>query len=287
MIRKAVIPAAGLGTRLLPATKQQPKEMLPVFCWDSKKQLCLKPLIQVVFEKLYDSNLEEFCFIVGRDKRSIEDHFTLDNSFIARARAKINKSTAVGELERFYEKVRASKIFFVNQPEPKGFGDAICYAEPFTGNEPFVVHAGDDLILSRNNEYFKTLVRIFEKTQADAVFCVEKVEDPRRYGVIQGKKIGKRLYQVTEIDEKPMYPQSNIALVALYVFSRTIYHGIRSARDTANGEIQLTTGIQKLIEEGCRVYAVELSQDEKRVDIGTPLSYWSALNSTFNSKPED
>jgi dTDP-glucose pyrophosphorylase len=84
-----------------------------------------------------------------------------------------------------------------------------------------------------------------------------------------------------------MYPQSNIALVALYVFSRTIYHGIRSARDTANGEIQLTTGIQKLIEEGCRVYAVELSQDEKRVDIGTPLSYWSALNSTFNSKPED
>jgi UTP--glucose-1-phosphate uridylyltransferase len=286
MIRKAVIPAGGLGTRLLPATKQQPKEMLPVFCWDSNKQLCLKPLIQVVFEKLYDNNFEEFCFIVGRGKRSIEDHFTLDNSFVEYL-TKTNKLTAVCELNRFYEKVRTSKIVFVNQPEPKGFGDALCYAETFTGKEPFVVHAGDDLILSKNNGYFKTLVEIFEKNQADAVFCVETVEDPRRYGVIQGKKIGKKLYKVTGIDEKPIHPRSNIAIVALYVFSKTIYHGIRSARDSAKGEIELTAGIKQLIEEGCRVYAVELSRDEKRVDIGTPHSYWDALNSTFNTKPED
>jgi len=286
MIRKAVIPAAGLGTRLLPATKQQPKEMLPIFCWDSNKQLYLKPIIQVVFEKLYDNNFEEFCFIVGRDKRSIEDHFTLDNSFIEYL-TKTNKPTALSELDRFYEKVRASKIFFVNQPKPRGLGDALCYAEPFTGNEPFVVHAGDDLILSKNNRYFKTLVEIFEENQADAVFCVETLEDPRSYGVIQGKKIGKRLYQVTGIDEKPTHPQSNLAIVAVYVFSKAIYNGIRSARDSANGEIQLTSGIKQLIEEGSRVYAVELSQDEKRVDIGTPHSYWSALNYTFNSKHED
>ena len=286
MIRKAVIPAAGLGTRLLPATKQQPKEMLPIFWWDTNKQLCLKPLIQVVFEKLYDNNFEEFCFIVGRDKRSIEDHFTLDNSFIEYL-TKTNKPAAVSELSRFYEKVRASRIFFVTQPEPKGFGDALSYAEPFTGNEPFVVHAGDDLILSKNNRFFKTLVEIFEKNQADAVFCVEMAEDPRRYGVIQGKKIGRKLYQVTGIDEKPMHPQSNIAIVAVYVFSKTIYKGIRSARDSASGEIELTSGIKKLIEEGCRVYAVQLGRGEKRVDIGTPHSYWSALNYIFNSKHED
>jgi UTP--glucose-1-phosphate uridylyltransferase len=282
MIVKVVIPAAGMGTRLLPATLQQPKEMLPIFSSNSSKQLCLKPLIQLVFEKLYQNNLREFCFVVGKGKRSIEDHFTFDVDLIKHFR-KNRKFNVIEDLNQFYEKVRNSKIFFVNQPEPKGFGDALCYAEPFTGNESFLVHAGDDLVLSPNNDYFNRLLNTFVKNKADAAFCVERVEDPRKYGVIQGKQVEKNLFKVTRIDEKPLHPKSNIAIVAVYIFNKRIYRCIRSTALQPDTEVQLTSGIQKLIDEKCDVYAVELSRNEKRIDIGTAHSYWNALNSTFNS----
>lgn len=281
MIRKAVIPAAGMGTRLLPATKQQPKEMLPIFSRNASKQLCLKPLIQLVFEKLYQNNVREFCFIVGKGKRSIEDHFTLDTDFVEYL-TKNRKFMMVKELNRFYEMVRKSKIVFINQPTPRGFGDALSYAEPFTGDEPFVVHAGDDIIVSKNNEYFCNLEKVFVEREADAAFCVERVRNPRKYGVIQGKKIGRNLYQVTGIDEKPLRPKSNIAIIAIYIFNKRIYRCIENVRSHMNAEIQLTSGIRKLIDEKCRVYAVELNRNEKRIDIGTPQSYWNALHSTFS-----
>lgn len=242
MIRKVVIPAAGLGTRLLPATKQQPKEMLPVFAIDINGQLCLKPLIQLVFEKLYENGFREFCFVVGRGKRSIEDYFTLDNDFIEYL-TKNNKFGIAGELGEFYEKVRNSSILFVNQSEPKGFGDAVYQAKPFTGKEAFMVHAGDDFIVSTNDGYLKRLMETFEIYEADATFCVEKVKYPKKYGVIQGKKIGENLYQVTGIEEKPSRPQSNIAIVAVYVFRDRIYSDIEKAEPDAGGEIQLTDGI--------------------------------------------
>jgi UTP--glucose-1-phosphate uridylyltransferase len=283
MIRKVVIPAAGLGTRLLPATKQQPKEMLPVFAVGVNGQLCLKPLIQLVFEKLYENGFREFCLVVGRGKRSIEDHFTLDNDFIDYL-IKNNKLDMAGELDQFYEKVRNANVFFVNQPEPKGFGDAVYHAKPFTGKEAFMVHVGDDFIVSRNDEYLKRLVKTFEMYEADATFCVEKVRDPRKYGVIKGKKIDKNLYQVTGIMEKPARPQSNIAIIAIYVFNERIYDGIEKAKPDVGGEIQLTDGIKQLIDEDCNVYAIELNPNERRIDIGTPKSYWIALNATRKLK---
>ncbi len=279
MIRKVVIPAAGLGTRLLPVTKQQPKEMLPVFALDTNGQLCLKPLIQLVFEKLHDNGFREFCLVVGKGKRSIEDHFTLDTDFIEYL-TRNDKPDTARELNLFYEKVCNSKIFFVNQHEPKGFGDAVYHAKAFTGKEAFMVHVGDDFVLSKNDGYLKRLVRTFETYDADAVFCVERVKDPKKYGVIQGRKTGKKLYQVTGVEEKPKRPRSNIAILAIYVLSERIYDALEKVKLDFAGEIQLTDGIQQLINDQCGVYAVELDRGERRIDIGTPKAYWLALNTT-------
>lgn len=276
MFRKAVIPAAGLGTRLLPATKEQPKEMLPIFARSVNGFLCVKPFLQLVFEQLYDAGFEDFCFIVGRGKRSIKDHFTFDNSFLERLLQK-SKFELAKELNNFYEKVRKSNIVFVNQPEPRGFGDAVFHAKKFTGNEPFLVHAGDDLILSKNNQYSKRLVQVFESQRAEAVFYVQKVKDPRRYGVITADKVDENLYRVMEIEEKPSSPLSNLAAIAIYAFSPKIYTAIKRTLPDVNNEIQLTNAIQHLINENCAVYALELKKGEKRIDVGTAESYWNVL----------
>jgi len=124
MIRKVVIPAAGLGTRLFPATKEQPKEMLPIFSTATNGDVSVKPVVQMVFEQLYDVGFREFCYVVGRGKRGIEDHFTPDSNFV-RLLEGMGKNGQATELEDFYEKLRTSTIMWVNQPEPKGFGNAV------------------------------------------------------------------------------------------------------------------------------------------------------------------
>ena len=278
MIRKVVIPAAGLGTRLLPATKEQPKEMLPFFSKRLDGQLCLKPMLQLVFEELYEAGFREFCFIVGRGKRSIEDHFTIDNAFLDYLRTK-NELAARSELERFYEKIQHSNIVFVNQPVARGFGDAVYHAKPFTGDEPFVVHAGDDLIISKNNEHLNGLINTFEKYEADVAFYVERVRDPSRYGVVVGKWINDKIIKVDNIWEKPASPPSNIATVGVYAFNSKIFRALEKTKSDRNSEIQLTDAIRQLINQGNDVYAIELNQEQKRIDIGTPESYWTALKS--------
>jgi UTP--glucose-1-phosphate uridylyltransferase len=277
-----VIPSAGLGTRLLPATKEQPKEMLPIFAKSIDGELCLKPLLQIVFENLYDVGLREFGFITGRGKRSVEDYFTIDSGFVELLKNG-NKFGLAKELDVFYEKVGSSHIAFINQPKPKGFGDAVHRAKMFTGTEPFLVHAGDDLIISKKNQYLRNLIDVFEEHEASAVFCVERVSDPRKYGVIVGDKVANNLYQVRRVVEKPSTPPSNIAVVAVYAFSSRIYQAIEETPPDANGEVQLTNAIQRLIDQNHSVYAVELSSEEKRLDIGTPQSYLKALNLVVHS----
>jgi UTP--glucose-1-phosphate uridylyltransferase len=280
VIRTAVIPSAGLGTRLLPATKQQPKEMLPVFVRGSGGLVLLKPVIQLAFERLYDAGSRKFLFVVGTRKRSIEDHFTPDNGFTEHLR-RLAKPQLVGEMERFYRRVRNSNIVFINQPEPLGFGDAVLRAKPFTGQDPFIVHAGDDLIISQNAGYFRRLTRAFVLQEADAVFCVQKVKDPTKYGVVEGERIGPGIYRVKHVEEKPRRPKSNIAIVALYAFNERIYQCIERAREYHDRELELTHAIEGLVKDEGKVYAVELSSDETRIDIGTPEAYWAALRATM------
>ncbi len=282
LIKVAVIPTAGLGTRLLPATKQQPKEMLPVFVRNSNGLLFLKPVVQVVFERLYDAGLREFCFVVGRGKRSLEDQFTLDTGFMENLK-KLAKPQLVKEMEYFYQRVQNSNIVFINQPEPLGFGDAVLRARAFTNRNPFIVHAGDDIIISRNPPAcIHRLMTAFDAYQADAVFFVERVKDPRKYGVVEGDKIGRGTYLVKHVREKPKHPKSKMAIVALYAFNEGIYRCIEKGRDYRHGELELTDAIERLISDGGKIYAVELGPHETRIDVGTPESYWNALSATMN-----
>jgi UTP--glucose-1-phosphate uridylyltransferase len=248
---------------------------------DSKGLVLLKPLVQLVFERLYDAGLREFLFVVGRGKRSIEDHFTPDNGFTEHLRRQA-KSQLVEEMERFYRRVRSSNIAFINQPEPLGFGDAVLRAKAFTGRNPFIVHAGDDLIISRNARYFRRLIRAFDVHDADAAFCAQKVNNPTKYGVIEGERTGPGIYRVRHVEEKPRHPKSRLTIVALYAFNEKIYHCIERARQYQGRELELTSAIEGLIKERGKVYAVELASYEKRIDIGTPESYWNALRATMN-----
>lgn len=281
MIKKSVILAAGLGTRLLPATKEQPKEMLPIFGRGINGKPCLKPFLQLVFEELHKAGFSEFCFVVGRGKRSIQDHFTIDDSFSENLKAN-NKADLSRELSSFYDRIRSSTIAFAVQPKPLGLGDAVYRAKFFTGNETFLVHAGDDLIESKTANHFQRLVKVFEKYDADATFFVKKVRDPTKYGVIVGEEADGGIYRVKSIVEKPASPPSNIAVLAVYAFNSRIYSAIEDTRPDKYGEVQLTEAIQSLITKGQHVYAVELNKSENRIDIGSPESYRDAFLAAWN-----
>ncbi len=280
MVGRAVVPAAGLGTRMLTATKETPKEMLPLFSVGVNGGVCVKPTLQIIFEQLFDVGVSEFCFIVGREKRSIEDHFSIDSGFIEYL-SKVGKLDFASLLNDFYEKLRKSTIYFITQHYPLGFGDAVYRAKAFTSEKPFFVHAGDDVILSRGNMHLKRLINAFNELNASAVFLVDRVDDPRRYGVIEGVEVSEGVYEVKYIVEKPSKPPSNIAVVAVYIFDKRIYEGIDYAREHARGEVQLTDAIAYLVENYGGVYAVELKPDECRLDVGTPQSYWHALKKSY------
>jgi len=280
LIRKVVIPAAGLGTRLFPATKEQPKEMLPIFSRQVNGNVAVKPLVQMVFEQLYDSGFREFCFVVGRRKRSIEDHFTPDHTSVVMLKNKRMDDQA-SDLDCFYMKLRTSTIIWVNQPEAKGFGNAVLMAQPFVQNEHCLVHAGDTYIISENAGHLKLLMEVYERLNADAAFLVQEIEDPRQYGIIEAKQIEKRVYKVKAAVEKPEKPPTNLAIMPIYVFRPVVFEALEKTAPGKGGEVQLTDAIQKLIEWGLNVCAVHLSPDEVRLDIGSPETYWEALSLSY------
>lgn len=279
MIKKAVIPAAGRGTRMLPATKETPKEMLPIFGAGRKGEVCVKPLLQLIFEQLYETEVREFCFVVGKGKGSIIDHFTSDGDILESLNSKGNSDIAQ-ELAGFYEKLQAVSVNFVSQSEAKGFGDAVLRAEPFV-NESFMVHAGDSLILSKGNAHLSRMSDVHERYESDATFLVQEVEDAKPFGIIEGSEIEEGVYSVSNVVEKPENPPTNLAITALYVFTPAIFTALKSVSKGIGGELQLTDGIQKLIENGSTVSAVRLYDDEYWLDIGKPHSYWEALKRSW------
>jgi UTP--glucose-1-phosphate uridylyltransferase len=279
-IKKAVIPVAGLGTRLLPATKEQPKEMLPIFRKSVNGRRFTQPVVQVVFEQLYDIGIRDFCFVIGRGKRAIEDHFTQDYSFTDRLRQKQKKDSAV-ELEKFYERLDASSISWINQPDPKGFGDAVLRTAPWVGEQDFVVHAGDAHIISQENRHLKRLISAFYTNEACAGFFVKKTKKPHAKGVVKAYPMGNATYQVKEAVEKPTRTSSNLAIEPVYVFRPTIFQCLKSTRPGVGNEIQLTDAIERLIRLGERIIAIELGVHEIRLDVGDPESYAEALKISY------
>jgi len=283
VVSKAIIPAAGLGTRLLTATKELPKEMLFVFSSDLNGGVSVKPVIQLIYEQLFECGVREFCLVVGRGKRAVEDHFTPDYGFISTLEKRGKKMQAAG-LRRFYFMVSQSSIMWVNQAEPKGFGDAVLCAKSFAPDSPVLVQAGDNHVISPKNQHLARLLRAKGQGKADATLMLRRVSDPRQYGVAevareQGGIVVKRVV------EKPEKPKSRLALLPTYVFEPVMFDALRTVKPGKGGEIQLTDGIQALIERGHKVNAIQLRADEQWLDVGTPETYWQALKTSHRLLP--
>ena len=259
MVRKAVIPAAGLGTRFLPVTKAQPKEMLPII--DT-------PVIQYVVQEAVDSGIEDILIISGKGKRAIEDHF--DRNF------ELEDQLSSKEDQAMYHEVRRlsemANIHFIRQKELNGLGDAIYYARHHTGSEPFALLLGDT-ILDSVIPATQQLIDIYEQFRG-TVLGVETVpkEKVSRYGILGGKMISERVMEVHQFVEKPTLAEapSNLAICGRYVLTPAIFAAIEKTARGKNNEIQLTDAIRLLNErESVHSYTIE----GKRFDIGNKLDY--------------
>jgi UTP--glucose-1-phosphate uridylyltransferase len=269
VIPSAIVPVAGLGTRLLPATKSQPKEMLPV---------ARKPIVQYVVEELVSNGVEQVLFITGRNKSSIEDHFDADPELV-RALNAANKRELLGELA--FEELRAH-FFYTRQRFQHGLGDAVLCGEHFAGEEPFVVALGDSIVgLHANSQAVSRMAELFESRHASCVIAVEEVppEQTAHYGIVRPTEADGDLFRVGDLVEKPRPGEapSNLAIAGRYVFSPLIFDMIRRVEPDAHGEIQLTDAIQLLCEEGRRVLALKLPPGERRYDIGNFPSYFETF----------
>ena len=269
------MPAAGLGTRLLPITKEIPKEMMPLFLQDKEGEISVKPLIQIIYEKFFHFGVQEYCLIVGRQKRIIEDHFTSDREFLKNFRK--NSKYRI-DLEKFYCMLNNTKLFWINQQNPNGFGDAVRYSESFVGNDDFLVSAGDTL-LPKGDKIIKKLMNAKLKGKNDAILLLKEVPNPRRFGVAVINQTKNKTI-VTNVEEKPKNPKSNFAIVALYRFRPSIFKALKEIRNDQK-ELQLTDAIQKLIDFGGNVSAILLNENNSVIDIGTADSY---LETTKNFK---
>jgi len=280
-ITKVVIPAAGSGTRLLPTTKEQPKEMLPIFARSNSTGIAVKPILQIIFEQLYGFGLREFYFIVGRTKRAIEDYFTPDFEFVDKLN-KNGKKKLAKDLKNFYEKIDSSNLVWINQSSPKGFGHSVLLSKNLVGDTPFLVHAGDTVIISEKNRHLSNLFK--QKTSEKKVcrLLVKKVDDPRQFGVIEGKRIKGNLIKVIGLEEKPSKPKSNMAIMPLYRFDPVIFKSLEKIKPDRRNEIQLTDGIKQIKKWGLEVTAIELNKSDIWIDVGSPETYWKALYQTHN-----
>ena len=261
-IRKAVIPAAGLGTRFLPATKAQPKEMLP---------LVDKPTIQYVIEEAVRSGIEDILIITGRGKRAIEDHFDRSLELEYHLEKKGDDST----LNQIREISNLANIHYVRQKEPKGLGHAILCAKTFVGNEPFAVLLGDDIILSEKPG-LQQLIEKYEKYNSAVIATMEvPMKRISSYGCIKPEMVEENFYKVLSIVEKPPVEEapSNIAVIGRYVLPPEIFPILENTKPGRGGEIQLTDGLFKLMETqslyGC-------SFTGTRYDVGDKLGYIKA-----------
>ena len=258
-VKKAVIPAAGYGTRFLPATKAQPKEMLPII--DT-------PTIQYVVQEAVDAGIEDILIISGKGKRAIEDHFDRNHELESRLEE--------SEKEQLYNEMRhiadMANIHFISQKEINGLGDAIYYARYHTGDEPFAVLLGDTVIDSVI-PVTQQLIDAFEQYNA-SVLAVEKVpkEKVDRYGIVGGKQLSDKIMEVTEFVEKPdpATAPSNLAIAGRYILTSEIYRALEQTKKGKNNEVQLTDAIQLLSK---REKVIADTIEGKRYDIGNKLDF--------------
>ncbi|MGI6190014.1 MAG: UTP--glucose-1-phosphate uridylyltransferase GalU [Caldicoprobacteraceae bacterium] len=261
-VRKAIIPAAGLGTRFLPATKAQPKEMLPIVD---------KPTIQYIIEEAIDSGIEEFLIVTGRNKRSIEDHF--DRSLeLEEALQKSNNADLLKLVDDISNMV---DIHYIRQKEPKGLGHAIYCARSFIGDEPFAVLLGDDIVYSKT-PCLKQIIEVYNEYKTTVLGCQHvSREDVNKYGIVNGIEIEDKVYKVKELIEKPDVDKapSTLAILGRYIITPRIFYYLAHTKPGIGGEIQLTDALQSLVSEEA-IYAYDF--EGKRYDVGNKLGYLQA-----------
>lgn len=266
---KAVIPAAGFGTRFLPVTKAQPKEMLPVYD---------KPTIQYVIEEAVSSGIDDILIVTGKNKRSIEDHF--DKSFELEYFLEQNGKDKYLEIVESISEL--ADIYYVRQKEQKGLGDAIYCARNHVGGEPFAVLLGDTITRSEI-PCTKQLIDVYEKYSASTI-AVEEVpmEKVERYGIINGDKIDDSLYKITEMVEKPSINEapSNLAIMGRYVLSAEVFDKLENTNPGFGGEIQLTDALSALDDTYAHIF------NGKNYDIGNKVE-WLKTSLEFALHDED
>lgn len=277
MIDTAVIPVAGLGTRLLTLTKDNPKEMVPIFS-KSFNEVTLRPLIEHIFLQLFNSGIRNFYFIVGKKKRSIEDHFTPERDF--QNYLKKGDRNFHDLLEDFYKKIEKSNIVWINQNSPRGFGAAILNAKKVVGTKPFLVHAGDAYVRG-NSKHIQKLIKEYESNKDDIIFYLKNVKNPKSYGVASISKTLPNIFQVNKVEEKPKNPKSNNAIMPIYIFSSKIFDALSKTKQGIGKELQLTDAIQKMIKEKRKVHAIKFLKSDDCIDIGTPENYFHAISISY------
>jgi UTP--glucose-1-phosphate uridylyltransferase len=268
IINTAVVPVAGLGTRLLPATKSQPKEMLPVG---------RKPVVQYVVEELARVGMTRVLFITGPGKASIENHFDLDGELIQVLR-ETGKEELLAELE--FER-SAVQYFYTRQRQTLGLGHAVLCARAFVGRDPFVVALGDSIIgLHAQSDVVKRMTACFTERRAAAVIAFEEVprSEVRRYGIAKPADDGE-IFEIEDLVEKPSVEEapSTLAIAARYVLAPEIFDALQVTPPGKGGEIQLTDAIRAVVRGGGRAYGVRLDAAERRYDIGNFTSYFRAF----------
>ncbi|MCT4612592.1 MAG: UTP--glucose-1-phosphate uridylyltransferase GalU [Clostridia bacterium] len=260
-VRKAIIPAAGFGTRMLPATKSQPKEMLPIID---------KPTIQYIVEEAFGSGIEEILIITGRNKHSIEDYFDKSPE-LEEALKKGKKIEFLNEVEKVSN---MDNIFFIRQKEMKGLGHAVLVAERFVGKEPFAVLLGDNIMQS-NVPCLKQVIDQYDKYKR-SIIGVQKVpmEDVNKYGIIKGHKID-GVYDIDDMIEKPSVEEapSDLAILGRYVFTNEIFEYLKTQEPGKGGEIQLTDSMLRMLEDH-EMYALEF--EGKCHDVGDKMKFLMA-----------
>lgn len=258
-IKKAIIPAAGLGTRFLPATKAMPKEMLPILD---------KPTIQYIVEEAARAGIEDIIIVTGRHKRAIEDHFDSQKEL-----EMVLKEKGKSELlEKVQYSTELANIFYVRQKEQKGLGHAISSARQFIGNEPFAVLLGDDIVESEVPAV-KQLIDVYEETGHSVIGVQEVPEaDTHRYGIIDPLTKNGRQYEVKKFVEKPAQATapSNLAIMGRYVLTPEIFDYLKTQKEGAGNEIQLTDAIERMNNDN-QVYAYDF--EGERYDVGEKLGF--------------
>jgi len=261
-LRKAIIPAAGLGTRFLPATKAQPKEMLPIVD---------KPTLQYIIEEAVQSGIEEILIITGRNKKSIEDHFDKSVELELELESK-GKYELLEEVRKISDLVN---IHYIRQKEPKGLGHAILCAKSFIGHEPFAVMLGDDIV-ENEKPCLRQMIEIYEQYKT-TILGVQEIpsRDVDKYGIVDGKLIEDQVYKVRGLVEKPSVEEapSNIAILGRYVITPAIFDILEQTEPGKGGEIQLTDALKELAQREA-MYAFMF--EGRRYDVGDKLGFLQA-----------